>query len=227
MNIDFDSFFRNKVESMLITASCVEHVRHMLDLEGVSQVWGDKPEWYLWLGHAPGVYALILEDAESMVAENTTWLIGHFAVKCYPYVDSQIFSTFSSKERKALTSDLFDQTHTPRLEVRERIPENFYTVGSVSMMMDAAETSALFTVTSLDTIKVRDENASTGRLPFPASTDSRFIVRNVPGWQTSYPLFNDHLFYLVTYHVPMAIGVTIGLIVTWRYWSWLLTERNG
>ena len=45
--------------------------------------------------------------------------------------------------------------------------------------------------------------------------------------QTSYPLLNDPFFYLVMYHVPMAIGATIGLAVTWRYWSWLLTERNG
>ncbi len=45
--------------------------------------------------------------------------------------------------------------------------------------------------------------------------------------QTSYPLFNDPLFYLVTYYLPMAIGVTIGLAVTWRYWSWLLSERDG
>ena len=35
------------------------------------------------------------------------------------------------------------------------------------------------------------------------------------------------LAYLITYHLPMAIGVTIGLVVTWRYWSWLLTERDG
>jgi len=34
-------------------------------------------------------------------------------------------------------------------------------------------------------------------------------------------------FLLLAYHLPMAIGVTIGLIVTWRYWSWLITERNG
>ncbi len=34
-------------------------------------------------------------------------------------------------------------------------------------------------------------------------------------------------FYLFTYHLPMAIGITISLIVTWRYWSWLLTERDG
>jgi hypothetical protein len=45
--------------------------------------------------------------------------------------------------------------------------------------------------------------------------------------QTSYPLLIDPLFYLVTYHLPLAIGITIGLTVAWRYWSWLLTERNG
>ena len=45
--------------------------------------------------------------------------------------------------------------------------------------------------------------------------------------QASYPLLNDPLFYLVTYYLPMAIGVTIGLAVTWRYWSWLLSERDG
>jgi hypothetical protein len=44
--------------------------------------------------------------------------------------------------------------------------------------------------------------------------------------QTSYPLLNDPTFYLVTYHLPMTIGVSIALAVTWRYWHWLLTERN-
>jgi hypothetical protein len=41
------------------------------------------------------------------------------------------------------------------------------------------------------------------------------------GWLTS------PSFYLVTHHLPTAISVTIGLAVTWRYWSWLLTERDG
>ena len=38
---------------------------------------------------------------------------------------------------------------------------------------------------------------------------------------------NTPAFYLITYHLPMAIGITISLVVTWRYWSWLLTERDG
>lgn len=45
--------------------------------------------------------------------------------------------------------------------------------------------------------------------------------------QASYQLWNNSLFYLVTYHLPIAIGATIGLVVTWRYWGWLLTEQNG
>ena len=32
---------------------------------------------------------------------------------------------------------------------------------------------------------------------------------------------------LLVYHLPLVIGVTISLIITWRYWSWLVTERDG
>ena len=30
---------------------------------------------------------------------------------------------------------------------------------------------------------------------------------------------------ILGYYLPMSIGVTVGLVVTWRYWSWLLTNR--
>ena len=38
--------------------------------------------------------------------------------------------------------------------------------------------------------------------------------------------FTTDSFYLFTYYVPMALAVTISLVVVWRYWSWLFTERN-
>ncbi len=44
--------------------------------------------------------------------------------------------------------------------------------------------------------------------------------------QASYLWLDTPAFYLFSYHLPMAIGITISLIVTWRYWSWLLTERD-
>jgi hypothetical protein len=38
-------------------------------------------------------------------------------------------------------------------------------------------------------------------------------------------LLNSALFYLVLYHIPLALGLTLGLGLTWYYWSWLLKER--
>lgn len=34
-------------------------------------------------------------------------------------------------------------------------------------------------------------------------------------------------FLMFAYYLPLTIGVTIGLIITWRYWSWLVIEHNG
>ena len=31
-------------------------------------------------------------------------------------------------------------------------------------------------------------------------------------------------FLLLGYYGPLTIGVTIGIVVTWRYWSWLIRE---
>jgi len=38
-------------------------------------------------------------------------------------------------------------------------------------------------------------------------------------------LLNFPFFYLVLYHLPLAIGLSLGLGITWHYWSWLLKER--
>jgi hypothetical protein len=35
----------------------------------------------------------------------------------------------------------------------------------------------------------------------------------------------DDWFYLLAYHVPLALGLTVSVVVIWRYWSWLLRER--
>ena len=31
---------------------------------------------------------------------------------------------------------------------------------------------------------------------------------------------------MVTYYIPMAISVSIGLAVSWRYWSWLVALQR-
>jgi hypothetical protein len=36
---------------------------------------------------------------------------------------------------------------------------------------------------------------------------------------------NSDLFYLVVYYLPLSVGLTVSLAITWRYWSWLLREQ--
>ena len=205
--MDFDSFFRNKVESLLLTASWVEQVQKMLELTGVSQVWGDRPEWYVWIDGAPGVYALIFEEGEAIQVNDQRMQLGRFAVKCYPYVSAGVFEVFSPPEREMVTSDLFDHTHTPRLETQQQVPGAFFTVGSISLASDAAETVALFTFESLDFLRwsaLSSENGAANHLP------EKSCIRNVPGWQVGYPLF-DRLVSLYAFYAkqpPAFIGAT-------------------
>lgn len=38
------------------------------------------------------------------------------------------------------------------------------------------------------------------------------------------PMFHSDVFYLCTYYIPLAVGMTLDLAIAWRYWSWLLRE---
>lgn len=48
-----------------------------------------------------------------------------------------------------------------------------------------------------------------------------------PVFLLTYSLFEPQSwFYLVFYHLPLAIAVTGSLILTWRNWGWLLSESE-
>lgn len=36
---------------------------------------------------------------------------------------------------------------------------------------------------------------------------------------------NDDRFYLLAYHLPLTLGLTVSLVITWQYWNWLLREQ--
>jgi hypothetical protein len=38
-------------------------------------------------------------------------------------------------------------------------------------------------------------------------------------------VLNSPILYLLLYHLPLAIGLSLGLVITWHYWSWLLKEQ--
>ena len=39
-------------------------------------------------------------------------------------------------------------------------------------------------------------------------------------------ILSSPVFYLFLYYLPLAIGLSLALAITWYYWSWLLKERQ-
>lgn len=48
----------------------------------------------------------------------------------------------------------------------------------------------------------------------------------ITGDQSNFTASDDNLLYILLIDGLPALGVTLGLMVTWYYWSWLLAERD-
>ena len=53
------------------------------------------------------------------------------------------------------------------------------------------------------------------------------MVRGTAGLapEVAFPVLLEPWFALVTFHIPLAIGVTLDLAVVWYYWRWILKEK--
>jgi hypothetical protein len=61
----------------------------------------------------------------------------------------------------------------------------------------------------------------------PAGDLLLFGVRGVAALapQLAYPILLEPWFALASFHVPLAIGVTLDLALVWYYWGWTLKEK--
>ncbi|GAB4520253.1 MAG: hypothetical protein OHK0046_30230 [Anaerolineae bacterium] len=51
-------------------------------------------------------------------------------------------------------------------------------------------------------------------------------ILNFSGRLASIDGLNDNIGWVLLYFGAPAFGVTVGTVVAWRYWSWLLAERG-
>ena len=45
--------------------------------------------------------------------------------------------------------------------------------------------------------------------------------------QLSLPVLLEPWFALVSFHIPLTVGVTLDLVLVWYYWAWILKEKVG
>lgn len=192
-NIDFQNLFRNKIDNMLITTSWVDKVKELIGLQSVSPVWGDKPEWYFWMPKTAGTYSLELNETIKDQWKSKHLATGMFSVKCYPFTNGQLFKHFSFEEQAFVKSDLFDDTHTPRFEQRERIPASLFNVAAIEMTNDSTDNLALFSLEALNSMQTLYGQKM--QQTYPELNKSKLYtagekVRDVPGYDLGYPLFS-------------------------------------
>ena len=190
MYIDFDSFFRSRIEGLLIRASWVAALRSMLGLEKVSQIWNGNAGWYVWLRTAPGPYALVFSEGQTIEINGRRLFEGQFLIKCFPYPEYPGLSGFSAEERRLIDNDSFDDTHTPCFEAETVLPDWLFTVGGLSLICDQEDTLHLLTYQSLDALRIREpEHSGSAAGPDRPSEAARWL-RNIAGWDIGYPLFD-------------------------------------
>jgi hypothetical protein len=208
MNIDFDGYFRNKIESMLITTSWDHKVRERLGIQAVSQVWGERPQWYFWLHHTPGVYSLQFEIGDEVVLDGDVYAIGQFKVKCYPYRQAAEFVTFSPLEREVVSGPLFDHTCTPIFDTRHQIPDDLFLIGEVALISAPDNTLTMLDYDSQDEFRLNRNPLTKLNPENEGPAGDRYLIRSVAGWKIGYPLFEClagmHAFH--TKHAPCFMG---------------------
>ncbi len=199
---------------MLITASWVERVKSILGLQGVSQIWCETPAWYFWLAEAPGAYELRLESVNVPDVGTGGIITGLFAVRFFPRPVGWAFSTFSPEERKLVSSELFDETDTLRLEAREHVHPHLFTIATIGISLsEETEGLGLFTLEAPE--------VSLWRVQSPAGTDANqgevarqtdrdVVTRRVPSWRLARGLFDC----LVSLHAFAANSRPGRVIVT-------------
>ena len=53
------------------------------------------------------------------------------------------------------------------------------------------------------------------------------VVRGIAALapELAYPILLESWFALASFYIPLAIGVTLDLVLVWYYWGWILREK--
>jgi hypothetical protein len=188
MGFDREAFFRSWIDTLFLKASWIDSVKQLTGINAVSQVWGERPEWYLWIAGAAGPYNLSLHHTSAIVSDGGILQQGLFAIKCYPYRDTPLFSSFSEAERQLIQSGRFDHTNTPCFEAQTQIPETFFSIGTLTITANVEGSFAALTFEAMDAFRLFQGCDSTHERPADGLTPK--MLRNVPGWEIGYPLFD-------------------------------------
>lgn len=187
-----ETYFRQQIDGLLITASWSHDLQAAAGIRAASQVFDDRPAWYIWPADNKGAYALAWAGPAEREGEDSP-PAGSFALKFYPGPDNPDLAGFSPEERALAASELFDHTGTPVFEALTRIPEGMFTVAGLTLTLDPEGNWALITLEGQEELRQvadADQEAPFAVLGGAARFKAGQIMRRVPSWRLAWPMLD-------------------------------------
>ena len=187
-----ESFFREQIDGLLITGSWSHDLQAAAGIRAASQVFGDRPAWYIWPTGNQGAYALAWAGPAEREGPGSP-PAGSFALKFYPGPGHPDLAGYSPEERELAASDLFDHTGTPVFEALDRIPEGMFSVAGLTLTLDPEGNWGVITLEGQEELRQvagHDLEAPFTVLPGAARFSAGQAMRRVPSWRLAWPILD-------------------------------------
>jgi hypothetical protein len=121
-----------------------------------------------------------------------------FSVRAFPFRNTDLYFGFSEDEKKVLNSPVFDGSNTPSFDHLQELDKNLFLVSRIEWIFPESASWNLFSMNALDLSVIRSESISADPLNLACKPLSD-VLRRVPSWEISLPLFDVlntlHVFY--------------------------------
>jgi hypothetical protein len=206
------------IENIFRSLMPSESARHHFRIKGISERWIGLPAWYLWFDDLPGCFLLEIREAcmfpvvpvpRDQPPGKHSMSRGILGIKYYPDTkDKKAFQAFSHAEREIRASDSFDETGTPAFDHVSDIPDTFFEIGAMEVLVAEGRRFAFL---SLHAPSVWRVYRIDGRTTSASSSVLQGVLdREVPSWSWSWFLF-DRLLAAICF-VYKAVPLCVDLL---------------
>jgi hypothetical protein len=213
---------RRVMEDVFILLSLDEEACSKIGFTKISPAMGETPAWYLWTKDRKGAYSLQLSGIEpadaksnrrrSSRTQRVVWVTSDFILRYYPSPEEPIFEEYAFVERQVRTSPCFDHTGAPLSDKQDSIHRALFVIGTLHLAFDRELNFARLGISSQDrwteilkggTVVKTDYTRTIEVLPEGS------VIRNVPGWELSWCLFDKLLLSFCYVHKSCPIALRL------------------
>ena len=184
-------------------------MKNFIGLQGVSPVWQDTPASYFWVSKSHCVYSLELIDGLPEPRSNGEFFDFQMLVRAFPFRNSSLYNGFSEIEKDAINGPLFDGSNTPRIECLEKLDKNLFIISGIEWFCAKDGSWNIFALNALESSVTR-YGFSLDATPSSNPQEGNSILREIPSWKLSMPLFEilNSLYSLYSKQKPQRVKLT-------------------